>query len=72
MGMEENHSENSPANRLRQLSDALVELRDVLTEVSLHLNDWLTERPSAERSELLSDVKQYLEQMGKVRMKPRE
>jgi hypothetical protein len=47
-----------------KITNALGELRDSLTLLSLALTDLATELPSRERDEVLGAVKQYLNRIG--------
>jgi len=70
--MTEDHSETSPVNPMQQLHGALVALRDVLTELSLCLSDFLAESPSPENTALMLEVKQQLSRISHLKVRSRE
>lgn len=58
--MEPDSSKPLPNQQLILLADALVELRDSWVTISLALTDFITETPSIQRDEVLTEVERYL------------
>jgi hypothetical protein len=50
----------SPNEQLIQVASALGEIRDSWVMISLALKDIMTETPSSERDEVLTEVERYL------------
>ena len=61
--MEQEPSTPMPKEQLHKLADALGEMRDSLVTVSLALSDLVTEMPSPERDEVVTEVERYLSRM---------
>jgi hypothetical protein len=61
--MERTPSEPSQSVVLAQLAHALRDIRDSWVKISLALTDLVTETPSTERDEVMTEVERYLSRL---------